>query len=44
MLQETAKNNVLALQSFSMDWEELFHNCISIASSSSTANPNPCDS
>jgi hypothetical protein len=43
MLQETEKDNVLALQSLEMEWADVVHNCLSIASTTSTANPYPCD-
>lgn len=42
MQHEVEKNNVLNLQSLEIDWEELFHACLSIASSTSTANDGAC--
>lgn len=43
MLQQAEMENVLALQSLEMEWAEMLHNCLSIASTTSTANPSPCD-
>jgi hypothetical protein len=42
MSQEMQKANVLQLQSLAIDWEELIHACLSIASSTSTANDSDC--
>ncbi|MDQ7995753.1 MAG: hypothetical protein AAGC76_07860 [Luteibacter sp.] len=42
MAQDIEKNDVLNLQSLEIDWEDLFHACLSIASSTSTANDGGC--
>lgn len=42
MQQDFEKINVLNLQTLEIDWEELLHACLSIASSTSTANDGAC--